>query len=334
MPDLVRAPTRAYLTPLMDNRRWDAFEPRDGDIVVATYAKCGTTWMQRIVDLLVHQSPEVRPVGDLSPWLDATFFNPIEADLATLRRQTHRRYVKSHAPFDALPVWDGVKYIHVGRDGRDARLSWHNHLAGFKPEFARRIIANTIRLAGGEPPAEEAPTTRAAPAAAPAPPTRQDLRAFVVQWLDLMEAASPDPPRVDPPFFEFEATYWRERMRPNLLLVHYDDLNADLEAEMRRISAFLEIDTPRGLMPALVEAARFSSMKARGDEIAPGLMLAFDRGADRFLNEGRSGRWREILEPEDVARYVAVAAGRASPALAAWLEHGRRVAGEPREAAD
>ncbi len=326
MPTLVRGPTREVVSPVLDSRRWGGFVPRDGDIIIATFAKCGTTWTQRIVDLLVRQSPDIRPVGEISPWLDATIFNPIEADLAVLAAQTHRRYIKSHAPFDALPVWDSVKYVHVGRDGRDARLSWQNHLTGFRPEFRQRIMANAMKMAhatgGGA----------AAPSPPPAPPT--DPREFLLQWIDEMEAAPSDGPGADPHYFDFEATYWRERSRENLLFVHYDDMIEDLTGEMRRISDFLEIDTPVSLMPALVDAARFATMKSQGDELLPTLKLAFDRGADRFINQGRSGRWREVLGPDDVARYEAIAARKASPALAAWLERGRRGAGEPREASN
>jgi hypothetical protein len=147
MPNLQRAPVQVVQTPATDSRRWEAFQPRDGDVVIATFAKCGTTWMQRIVDLLVFQSPDVRQFGEMSPWLDATIFNPLEDDLATLEAQTHRRYIKSHLPFDALPLWDTVKYIHVGRDGRDQRLSWQNHEQGFRPEFMARIASNAMALA-------------------------------------------------------------------------------------------------------------------------------------------------------------------------------------------
>src|SRR5204863_287389 len=135
MPKLLRAPTRVVRNPVMDSRRWERFQPREDDIIIATYRKSGTTWTQRIVDCLVFQSPDVRPFGDISRWLDATVFHPIEDDIATLEAQTHRRYLKSHLPFDALPLWDTVKYIHVGRDGRDSALSWQNHLQGFTPEF-------------------------------------------------------------------------------------------------------------------------------------------------------------------------------------------------------
>src|SRR5215475_11075273 len=110
MPELLREPSRLYLSMVMDSRRWANFAPRDGDIVVATYPKCGTTWTQRIVDLLVHQDAAPRQIMERAPWIDATFFNPIEADLANLEGQTERRAMKSHLPFDSLPIYDTVKY--------------------------------------------------------------------------------------------------------------------------------------------------------------------------------------------------------------------------------
>jgi len=329
MAELQRAPTHLVQTPVADSRRWNQFEPRDGDIVIATFAKCGTTWTQRIVDLLVFQSAEVRPFGEISPWLDSTIFNTVEDDLATLRAQTHRRYIKSHLPFDALPVWDTVKYIHVGRDGRDARLSWQNHQQGFTPGISARIAAQAMALA-----AERGETLAGPPPRAP-----EDPREYLIQWFEQLEAALDAPGGAGSTsfgfeFFGFEATYWRERRRPNLLLVHYNDLKDDLAGEMRRISDFLDIATPKTLMPSLVEAARFETMKRDGDALFPRLKEAFDRGADRFLNQGRSGRWRQYLSAEDIARYEAIARRASTPGLAHWLEGGRGIAGDPTSSRD
>ena len=170
------------------------------------------------------------PFMEISPWLDSMLFNSIEEDLATLKAQTHRRYIKSHLPFNALPVWDTVKYIHVGRDGRDARLSWQNHEQGFTPEFGAHIGALAMALAAerGEKPA------------GPPPSAPEDPRDYLVAWFDEIEAQldAPDKPdgRFGAQFFIFEETYWRERNRPNLLLVHYNDLKEDLAGEMRRIA--------------------------------------------------------------------------------------------------
>jgi len=328
MATLIRSPERVVRTPVADSRRWKLFVPRDDDIVIATFAKCGTTWTQRIVDLLVFQSPDVRPFGDISPWLDSTLFNPIEDDLATLKAQTHRRYIKSHLPFNALPVWDTVKYIHVGRDGRDARLSWQNHEKGMKPEFTARIGALAMSLAAEQ----------GVKPSGPPPSSPEDPREFLVQWFEELESELETPDRPDlarfgAQFFKFEETYWRERNRPNLLLVHYNDLKEDLAGEMRRIADFLDIAVPESLMASLVEAARFESMKKDGAALLPQMERAFDRGAERFINKGRSGRWREYLKAEDIVRYQAIAQRACPLGLARWLEGGRR-GGDPRLSAD
>ncbi|HEX4636570.1 MAG TPA: sulfotransferase domain-containing protein [Rhizomicrobium sp.] len=329
MVTLLREPKRVVRTPAVDSRRWNDFEPREDDIVIATYAKCGTTWTQRIVDLLVFQSPAVRPFGDMSRWLDSTLFNSVEDDLATLRAQTHRRYIKSHLPFDALPVWDSVKYIHVGRDGRDARLSWQNHEKGFKPEFSAHIGALAAALAAEHGRRPDGPPPRAP----------EDPRTYLLHWFEEMETQlnEPDKPnagRFGSEFFSFEDTYWQERNRENLLLVHYNDLKEDLAGEMRRIAEFLGIAVADSVMPSLVEAARFETMKKDGDALYPSLQKVFDRGADRFINQGRSGRWRDCLKEADIARYEALARRGCTPGLADWLEGGRRGAGDPKLSPD
>jgi len=329
MANLLRAPMRTVRTPVADSRRWNGFEPRNDDIVIATFAKCGTTWTQRIVDLLVFQSPDVRPFGDISPWLDSTIFNPIEDDLATLKAQSHRRYIKSHLPFDALPVWDEVKYIHVGRDGRDARLSWQNHDQGFTPEFRAHVGTQAMALAaeiGGK-------------SSGPPPRPPEDPREYLLHWFEELEVLQDSeehagPTRFGLGFFGFEATYWQERKRSNLLLVHYNDLKQDLAGEMERIADFLDIQVADGLMPALVEPARFESMKKDGDALFPKLRNVFDRGADRFINKGRSGRWRELLTEDDIARYQNIVRRACTPGLGRWLEGGRRAAGDPKMSSD
>jgi aryl sulfotransferase len=253
-----------------------------------------------------------------SPWIDATFFRPVEDDLALIEAQTHRRYVKSHMPLDAIPVYEGVKVIHTARDGRDACLSMHNHMLGFLPVMGARIAAQAAEQ-GAPPPARLQ--------------TPEDPREFFLQWMTTAEAGEDDPAG-ELHYCEFEETYWKRRREPWLLMVHFNDLKADLVGEMRRIGAFLGIETPEPRLAELAEAARFETMKRQGEEMLPQLRMAFDNGAERFLNKGENGRWKDILTEADLARYDALVKRRLSPPLAAWLEGGRRAAGDPRASAE
>lgn len=315
MAMLVNAPTRKYRSMVMDSGRWDGYRSRKGDVIVATYPKCGTTWTQRIVALLIHQSPAPRDIMGEAPWIDTTLFGPVEAMLATLEEQSQRRSAKTHLPLDSFPVFEGMKVIHTVRDGRDACVSMHNHQLGMRPELVMHAMADAPPelLARG-----------------PRPPTPEDPRDWFLRWMDEAESYIAGGAFADLPFCEFHLTYWKQRKEPWLLFVHYNDMKADLAGEMRRISDFLGIDTPQGLMPQLVEAATFETMKRDGEALLPRIKEAFDRGSDRFLNKGTNGRWKDFLTRDDLARYDALIRSKLSPEMARWIEHGRLIAGDPR----
>ena len=104
--------------------------------------------------------------------------------------------------------------------------------------------------------------------------------------------------------------------------MHYNDLKADLEGEMRRIARFLEIEVPAAKWPILIDAATFASMKRDSAFLGPEMGMIFEGGADRFLYKGTNDRWRDVLTAEDLALYEAAAARTLTPELKRWLESG------------
>ena len=124
--------TRDMFYNAFDSRYWDDFKFRDNDIVIVSYAKSGTTWMQQIVSQLIFNGAEGLNVHRLSPWYDFRHY-PQEVR-QSFEDQLHRRFVKTHLPVDALVFSPLAKYIYIARDGRDAAWSYHNHHYNMKDE--------------------------------------------------------------------------------------------------------------------------------------------------------------------------------------------------------
>ncbi len=216
---------KEYRTAVFDNGRWNGFEPRNDDIFVCTPPKCGTTWTQTIVVSLLFPDGPPGPAMQISPWMEAKFYGPVENVHGLLAAQNHRRVIKSHTPADGIPWFDDCRYLFVCRDGRDVFMSMANHLERMK--FIGEM--NEQALKDGVP---------------PLPEFDGDLHRFFDRWIERDDA-----------YFEVVASYWEQKSLPNLLFVHYNDLKKDLSAEMRRIAHFLDIEVPDDRWPAVVADA-------------------------------------------------------------------------------
>jgi aryl sulfotransferase len=317
MPD--GSARRIYRTWILDGRRWNHYRPRAGDIVIATSPKCGTTWMQRIVALLVFQSPDPLALWQISPWIERRFPEPIEAVLARLETQEHRRFVKTHLPLDGLPDLPGARWIHVARDGRDACLSYHHHCMGFTAEaLAALDREGTMDETIGRP----------------YPPIATDPVQFFQDWLErgIVPGHADGYPFLS--YFHLERTFWQRRADPAFLLAHYDDLKANLGGEMRRVADFLGIAVPPERWPDLVAAAGFNAMRCDGATLMGAGASMFQGGAQHFFARGEVGRWHGVLGERELAQYEAKVRMALPPACARWLANGRLRAGDPATTTD
>ena len=126
----------------------------------------------------------------------------------------------------------------------------------------------------------------------------------------------------NPIWFEHVASFWAHRDEPNVLFVHYNDLQADLDAQMRRVAAFLDIEIDERRWADQVERCTFESMKRRSAEIAD-FESHFVGGADTFLYKGTNGRWRDVLTAEELERFDQRARELLPPEAIAWTTSGQ-----------
>jgi aryl sulfotransferase len=289
--------TRELQTVLFDSTRWNGFKFRDDDIVIATWGKAGTTWTQQIVGQLLFRGAEGIAVMDECPWLDLRLF-PVSEVMEKLEAQTHRRFIKTHLPLDALVFSPQAKYLYIGRDGRDCAWSWHNHMASMSAAAYEWING----LPGRVGPKAEPPSA--------------DVVQYFREWLD-----SGGFPLAD--FWQHYQSWWDARHLPNVLLVHFNNLKADLPGEMRRIANFLGIEIEEELWPALVGHCTFEYMKKNAAALSPFLGMAFKGGAGDFVHKGTNGRWRDLLTAADLEKYERVVKERLTPECAHWLATGQ-----------
>jgi aryl sulfotransferase len=292
-----------YQSPEEDSGRWRDFPFRDGDIVISTRSKTGTTWVQMICALLIFQTPELpAPIAQLSPWLDH-LITPREEVYARLAAQQHRRLIKTHTPLDGIPLDPRATYIVTARHPLDTAVSLYHQ--------GNNLDRAKIRALTGEPePAEPSP---------PRKPLHDWLLAYITgeaaPWIVRSH------PREDldslPGLMWHLSDAWARRHEPNVILVHYDDLAADLEGQMQRIAGRLGMSLPESAWPALVHAATFEAMRNSADRTVPTAGILKSNAA--FFRRGTSGAGREVLSDEEIAAYHARAARLAPPDMLAWL---------------
>ncbi len=302
--------TRVYRNHHLDSTRWAGFQPRDGDIIVTTSYKAGTTFTQCILASMICGGVEsLQKVEDeISPWIDARP-NPILLDAlyAMIEAQDHQRFLKSHLALDGLPYFENVHYIVVARDPRDVFMSFANHYRNYT-DFAYAQF-NDAELPGE-----------------PLPRAEPDIHRLWKNWITRG-------------WFEWESegypfwgnlhhtqSYWDFRALPNLHFLHYADMLADLPGTIRRIAGWVGHPVTEAEVERIAGEVNFTSMKRKAiqaDETAPDDEPQFFEGGNAtFINRGTNGRWRGVLTDEDLELYEAAKARVLTPACAAWLEQG------------
>ena len=290
--------SREIHTAIVDSTRWNGFRFRDDDIVIVTFGKAGTTWTQQIVGQLVLGAPEGVSAAEASPWLDMRIF-PLEQTLGALEAQTHRRFIKTHLPLDALVFSPRAKYIYIGRDARDIVWSAYNHQASFTDQALGAF---------NEMPGRVGPKITHPPC---------DVRDYYLHFLEFDNLLGFEFGRL----WEHTQGWWDARGLPNVLLVHFNDLKSNMGREIRRVARFLEIDIEAEQWPAILEHCSFDYMREASKRIEM-LDMIFKGGGGTFIHKGTNGRWKDVLTPAEIAKADEVAAKNLTPDCAHWLKTG------------
>mmetsp|Transcript_2104 Transcript_2104/g.3309 ORF Transcript_2104/g.3309 Transcript_2104/m.3309 type:complete len:361 (-) Transcript_2104:162-1244(-) len=265
-----------------DQQRWSNLdkitEYRPSDIIIASYPKCGTTWTEQCVLLLLNDgnrdavnpaskntfkaSEEKKCAGKI--WLEASLeqeknlpYHVPEMDYISLedfKSINSIRVIKTHAPENSLlgcrgkgvrglleETPTGVKIIIVSRNPLDACVSSYYH--GFNPHKNGWPFEawSSVFLSGYF--------------------LFGCWFAWVKGWFAAYQQAPPG----------------------TALWLQFEDLKLNPKEKIREIAAFLELDATEELIDKVVEYSSLSEMKKQADE----------HGGDvlQHLRKGEIGDW-------------------------------------------
>ena len=141
---------------------------------------------------------------------------PREIKFPAIEAQTHRRFLKTHLPVDALVYSPQAKYIYIARDGRDVLWSFYHHHSTFNKEGYAAI------------------NNSSSPDVEKLQPPQHDIYEYFHEWLD----------RDGYPlwrFWENISSWWKIRDLLNMKLMHFSALKADMPGQIREIATYLNI---------------------------------------------------------------------------------------------
>lgn len=254
------------------------FKSAPGDIFINTFPKCGTTWLQQIVLLLLHDGDagQVKPHPALqtqAPWLEACYQRPKEragprpylddAGLAALsadpcRAPAGRRVFKTHAPRQLFPVDDarldpGTRIIYVARNPKDTLVSHFNH----------SVAIPAHRYSGGWE-----------------------------HWFELWMGGGAE----SGSWFDHNLGWWQAKqgsIGEQILWLNFEDLKSDPPAKIAEIARFLGIAPVPELVERVAIASGFDVMKAKTEAAAAATAGGGSAEASSRFRSGGAGGWRK-----------------------------------------
>jgi hypothetical protein len=302
MMDLPMLPQRSYsfVTPLTDSRVWESFELREGDVIVSTPPKCGTTWMQALVLSLIFGKPGMDVcLNDFSIWLDPGFRDqsPI---VAMFNAQTHRRCIKTHTPLDGIEYDPSCLYLAVYRHPIDAHFSMRRHTQNMKFDLFDGRFSDD-----------------------PSSSFSYFLEDTGFEHLaDGITLAS---------LVHHYRIFRSWEHLPNVHMFHYADMRRDLPSHTRQIARVLGYDYSASLLDEIAASLQFERMQtnARKTQEHSSQSSATFKDPAAFFDSATSRKWEGKLSDEEMLLYQSRLFDLLSKDDAYWLENGGALPSQP-----
>lgn len=244
-----------------------SFQFQDTDVLLVTFPKSGTTWMQQVLSLIFCEG-HLWPIHHLPnwarmPWMEQASFSSLLSKLNTSWPRLLTSHLNAKGLSPAL-MKSKAKVVYVGRNPKDVLVSYYHfhQIAGFLPnpssfeDFADEFLEGT---------------------------------GFFGSWFDHVKG------------------WLGLQKDLTLLFVTYEELHQEPRSTIRKLSEFLGRTLGPKEEDIILEHSSFSFMSQSNMVNYSLLSKEIiDQSQGKFLRKGVVGNWREYFTPELNEKFNAV----------------------------
>ena len=257
------------------------FDLREDDIWIVTYPKCGTTWTQELVWMLVNdvnieagkcplpfRSPMIeapcvinsafmRSLGLTPPGMEGVEGHPMDNPIEYLNDMKGRRVIKTHIPLEFLPpkLLDTCKVVYVARNPKDCAVSFYHHNLlmpghGYVGSFEQFMEF-----------------------------FKEGLHVFGSYWHHILGG-------------------WKNKDHKNLKFMWFEDMKKDQKGVIKELCDFLDHPLSEDLMDRLCDHVKFENMKKNPHANPSGALHLHGNKDKSFMRKGEVGDWKNFFDDE------------------------------------
>lgn len=246
-------PDRKVLTDI------ENFQVNDGDVLVASFPKSGTTWIQEIIWQIVNGAESNGRTSDVNMEEKFPYLEYVYPGLKALKKRPSPRFIKTHMPYHLLPIsvrQGHGKVIYIARNPKDVCVSYYH--------FTRMLSVLNFR---------------------------GDFDHFLENFVSGRVAFGP--------WSDHVKQFWGHKGEENILFVSYEDLQKDASGVIRRIADFLGYRISDDQLQRIVQHTAFDTMKndplvnySWWDDLG-----IRKKKESHFMRKGKVGDWKNYFTP-------------------------------------
>ena len=199
-----------------------AFIPRPDDIVIATFPKSGTTWLQNTVyNLLGCPNGPIERINHTVPWLQS-----VGVTLEDIEKMEGPRVFTTHDYWSWMPekLRNTARFIYCARNPKDQAVSYFHHLQNMKASYGQKCSDMTFNEYFDQI------------------YSKKDVAEFGL-WED------------------HNLEWLGQTSRKNILFLTYEDMKENSEREIRKMSEFLGLFVDEQRITDTLNKSRFEYMR-------------------------------------------------------------------------